>query len=95
MHLVGRSKVIRTIKKGGLGLYNSHFRNLTCVTKLSWRFLNEKNKPWVNCLYSNYVHNKSKPKTLVSPTWKAMRETYTFMDKGIRWVTYNGRARGF
>ena len=70
MRLVSRDKVTKPTNEEGLGLHKTHIKNMILPTKLSWRLLQERNKPWFVHLYKRYVHNKSKPKACASPVWQ-------------------------
>ena len=67
MHLIGWNKVTNNIREGGIDIHKAHFRNLAYISKLSWRFLKETEKPWVKCLYHRYVYNRSRLKSVCSP----------------------------
>ena len=95
MHLVRWEKVTKPTNKGGLGLQKSHVRNIALLTKLNQRFLHDRQKPWVTCLYQKYVFNRDKLKSNVSPTWKAMQKARDFLNLRLRWLPLNGKSIHF
>ena len=58
LHWVGRQKVTRSRKKGGLGLQFARGRNTSLLAKLNWRFHSEKEILWARVLRNKYCNRQ-------------------------------------
>ena len=76
MHWVGWNKVPKSKAEGGLGFQSAKGRNLAYLSKLNWRFHEEKNALWSQVLRKKYLSQRrlrsSNESCLPSScTWKA------------------------
>ena len=46
--------MIKSKEEGGLGLQSAKGKNITLLSKLNWRFHNEKKAPWARVLNLKY-----------------------------------------
>ena len=90
MHWVGWEKITKSKAEGGLGIQTAKGRNLAYLSKLNWRFHEEKNALWSQVLRKKYLSRRrlqsSNEKSLPSScTWKALQKGKVIFNVGTRW----------
>ena len=91
MHWVGWDKVTKSKVEGGLGLQSVKGRNLAYLSKLNWRFHEEKNALCSHVLRKKYLSQRrlrSSNENLLpsSRTWKALQKGRVTFEVGTRWI---------
>ena len=90
MHWVGWDKVTKPKVEGGLGIQTAKGRNMAYLSKLNWRFHEEKNALWSQVLRKKYLTRRRFSSSNVnslpsSRTWKALYKGRDIFKEGTRW----------
>ncbi|OIT20739.1 putative ribonuclease h protein, partial [Nicotiana attenuata] len=83
IHLINWDKVTMPKEMGGLGIRKAKNKNLSLLTSLVWRLLNNHSSTWVRVISSCYNQTKSTNKA--SHTWKSLLKGWNYCKEGIRW----------
>ncbi|OIT01438.1 putative ribonuclease h protein, partial [Nicotiana attenuata] len=83
IHLINWDKVTMPKEMGGLGIRKAKNKNLSLLTSLVWRLLNNHSSTWARVISSCYNQTKSTNKA--SHTWKSLLKGWNYCREGIRW----------
>ena len=89
--------MIKSKEEGGLGLQSAKGKNITLLSKLNWRFHNEKKAPWARVLNLKYCIQRRRGATNANrlPCFHiraAMKKGMDTFNRGSRWLV--GRDSG-
>lgn len=91
MHWVGRQKVTKQKKEGGLGIQTARGRNISWLAKLNWRFHTKKESLWAKVLRKKYctqrrINSVNEENLPCSRVWKGMRKGVDVFKAGAKWI---------
>ena len=83
--------MIKSKEEGGLGLQSAKGKNITLLSKLNWRFYNEKKAPWARVLNLKYCIQRRRGATNAnrlscSHIRAAMKKGMDTFNRGSRWL---------
>jgi hypothetical protein len=92
--LLGWNKICTPKAAGGLGIRNMEGQNLSLLSKLGWKILNDQNLLWVKALNAKYLHKRSFLNVTASPAnswlWKGILKSRLIIQRGACWAVSSG-----
>ena len=87
--LISWKKITKSKQDGGLGLHTTKEKNIALLTKLNWRFHQEKDSLWARVLSNKYARQSRQSLTnrrTCSPIWTSLKKGEPIFKKGTKWI---------
>ena len=89
LYLVSWKKITKSKQDGGLGLQATKEKNIALLTKLNWRFHQEKDSLWARVLSNKYARHSRQSLTncrTCSTIWIGLKKRELIFKKSTKWI---------